>query len=110
MELRDLLEKQKKLDKFITERYDPLMDQKDFLVDNLLGLQVEVSELANATRCFKYWSNKAPESKEKILDEYADVLHFFLLIGNDLNFTAEEIEQAYLKKHEENYRRQLTDY
>ncbi|NEZ80370.1 hypothetical protein EXM60_14580 [Clostridium botulinum] len=110
MELKELLEKQKKLDKFITKRYDPSMQQKDFLVYRLLALHVEVSELANATRSFKYWSEKEPEAKKRILSEYADVLHFFLSVGHALNFTAEEIEEAYLEKHEENYKRQLEGY
>ncbi len=50
-----------------------------------LALLVEVGELANATRCFKYWSNKNGESHERILDEYADGLHFFLSLGIDIN-------------------------
>ena len=106
MEFKDLLEKQRQLDEFITKKHDPLMKQRDFLVYRLLALQVEVSELANSTRSFKYWSDKGPESKERVIDEYADVLHFLLSIGHTLDFTAAEIEQAYLKKHKENYRRQ----
>ena len=46
-----------------------------------LALIVEIGELANATRCFKYWSNKPSETKEVVLDEYADGLHFFLSLG-----------------------------
>lgn len=47
----------------------------------LLALIVEIGELANETRCFKYWSNKAPSPKEITMDEYADGLHFFLSLG-----------------------------
>lgn len=110
MEIKELLEKQKQLDEYITKKFDPTMYQRDFLICRLLALQVEVSELANATRCFKYWSEKPSESKKRVLDEYADVLHFLLSIGHTLNFTAEEIEQAYLKKHKENYKRQEIGY
>lgn len=46
-----------------------------------LACIVEIGELANATRCFKYWSNKGSETKEVVLDEYADGLHFFLSLG-----------------------------
>lgn len=49
--------------------------------ERLLALLVELGEMANETRCFKYWSNKPPSSKERILDEYADALHFFLSLG-----------------------------
>lgn len=47
----------------------------------LLSLLVEIGELANETRCFKYWSNKGPSPKEIVMDEYADGLHFFLSLG-----------------------------
>jgi len=50
----------------------------------ILSLIVEIGELANSTRCFKYWSNKPSESKERVLDEYADGLHFFLSLGIDI--------------------------
>lgn len=47
----------------------------------LLALLVELSEFANESRCFKYWSLKGPGTKERLLDEYADGLHFFLSLG-----------------------------
>ena len=47
----------------------------------LLALIVELGELANETRCFKYWSNKGPSPKEVVMDEYADGLHFLLSLG-----------------------------
>lgn len=115
MQLKIFYEMQKELDNtVIKNRYgQEIVHESDhvaFLTQRLLALQVEVSELANATRCFKYWSNKQPESRERVLDEYADVMHFFLSIGNTLGFTPEEIEKAYLKKHEINYQRQLNNY
>lgn len=47
----------------------------------VLALLVELGEFANETRAFKFWSLKGPSSKEVILDEWADALHFFLSIG-----------------------------
>ena len=47
----------------------------------LLALIVELGELANETRCFKYWSNKSPSDKPIIMDEFADGLHFLLSLG-----------------------------
>ncbi|GAB6150716.1 dUTP diphosphatase [Clostridium novyi] len=179
MDLIELANMQKQLDSFIAKEKglgDPY--NKKFLESRILALKVEIAELANATRCFKYWSNKGPESKERILDEAADVLHFALSIVNlenvnNLNskdvkleninnmiaknfnveresnykvlrskltfqfnslfeyaeerkwgivileliysillmgFTLEELQEAYLKKHEENYKRQEQGY
>ena len=50
----------------------------------MLALLVEIGELANETRCFKYWSNKPASEREVILEEYVDGLHFILSIGIDL--------------------------
>lgn len=51
----------------------------------LLALIIEIGELANETRCFKYWSNKGPSPKEIVMDEFADGLHFLLSLGIPLN-------------------------
>lgn len=61
-------------------RTDSLLDKK------VLALLVEVGELANETRCFKFWSSKGPSEKEVVLEEYADGLHFVLSIGLFLGF------------------------
>ncbi|MCI2111408.1 MAG: dUTP diphosphatase [Bacilli bacterium] len=55
--------------------------------ERILALLVELGEFANETRCFKFWSEKGPSPKEKILDEYADGLHFFLSLGIPLGVT-----------------------
>lgn len=58
----------------------------NFLSERLLALQVEIGELANETRCFKYWSVKPPSEREKILEEYVDGIHFILSLGLTLGF------------------------
>lgn len=124
MTLEKLYEMQKELDKYIIDKryndklkelgYDevPIFsgNDKSFLSDRILALFTEVGEFANATRCFKYWSSKSSESKERLLDEYVDMLHFFLSIGNTMGFTPEEVGQAYKKKWEENFKRQEEGY
>lgn len=150
------------------------MSKEELLDNTILALLVEVGELANTTRCFKHWSTKGMMDKEVVLDELADVWHFYLSIGNQLKtrvdhqsleyenyfmenrskvdvflniyywanyktvtpsgrktptvegymelgtainllghklgFTDKEVEQAYIKKHEENYKRQREGY
>lgn len=167
MNITKLLDKQRELDVFIVKGKN-LGDAYDnkFLEDRKLAVLVEIGEFANTTRCFKYWSNKGPESKEVILDEAADCLHFILslitltstevmvnledivmaanialevgpvnlttgfntlyeLAINEhwedvlkslvalvtvLGFTLEDLEDAYMKKHEVNYQRQNSGY
>ena len=45
---------------------------------NRLEILVELGELANETRCFKYWSKKQIGDKEKVLEEYIDCLFMTL--------------------------------
>ena len=52
--------------------------------DRILALLVELAEMANETRCFKYWSLQNPSDKEVILEEYGDGIHFLLSLGIDL--------------------------
>jgi dimeric dUTPase (all-alpha-NTP-PPase superfamily) len=64
-----------------------------------LALLVELGELANETRTFKFWSTKGPSPKARILDEYADGLHFLLSLGLALNTSQKVFTYfAYKKK------------
>jgi dimeric dUTPase (all-alpha-NTP-PPase superfamily) len=56
-----------------------------------LAFLVELGELANETRCFKYWSKRPASEKEIILEEYVDGLHFVLSIGLELEVTEIEL-------------------
>lgn len=60
------------------------LENKDLRDDRFMALLVELGELANETRSFKYWSLKKPSPKSVIIEEFSDVLHFLLTIGLDL--------------------------
>ena len=89
-----LFNKQKELDLAIQVNHN--VTYEDTMERRFLALNVEIGELANATRCFKYWSNKKSESKERIMDEYADGLHFLLSLGvaNGIKETSFEYEES----------------
>lgn len=84
MNLQKLFQMQNTLDHRIEEEHNlkgvPLFQKK------VLSLQVELGELANETRCFKFWSTKKPSSKDVILEEYVDCIHFILSLGLEKNF------------------------
>jgi len=86
MNLQRLFQMQNDLDKRIESEHNlsgvPLLRKK------ILSLQVELGELANETRCFKFWSTKGPSDHDVILEEYVDCLHFILSIGIEKNFEA----------------------
>lgn len=88
MNLEKLFVMQEELDRFIQTSKgvdENLFDKKG------LALIVELAELANETRAFKFWSSKGPSDREVILEEYVDSIHFLLSLGidRDLNMLSE---------------------
>ncbi len=80
---------QRELDNRIVQEHE--LEGQNLFKKKLLALMVEVGELANETRCFKYWSKKAPSPKETILEEYVDGIHFILSLGLELGVTHGEL-------------------
>lgn len=60
--------------------------------DRVLALLVEAGELANETRCFKYWSLQKPSEDAVIFEEFSDIVHFSLSLGIDIGFDERIIE------------------
>ena len=55
-----------------------------------LELLVEFGELANETRCFKFWSINQTGKKNRILEEYIDCLFMILYFCNITNVSLRE--------------------
>lgn len=85
-----LFNMQKELDIYIEENNG--IKKADLLDKKILALLVEAGELANETKCFKFWSKKQPSEKEIILEEYVDGFHFLLSIGLDKDYTFSSLE------------------
>lgn len=109
MNLKKLFETQRQLDLRIEQQH-PRQEGEDRIAKKILALQVELGELANEWRGFKFWSNNQqprikalrnpammPEDQEwynPLLEEYVDGLHFILSIGLDIEVSDEDIEIA----------------
>ncbi|WP_155592797.1 dUTP diphosphatase [Lysinibacillus cavernae] len=87
MNLQQLFNMQKELDDFIEQTQNI---QQDVFQEKGLALMVELAELANETRCFKFWSTKGPSAREVILEEYVDSIHFILSLGLLKGYTSIE--------------------
>ncbi|WP_226583591.1 dUTP diphosphatase [Halobacillus litoralis] len=74
---------QGRLDEYIENQHKLYKGEK--VQEKILALLVELGELANETRCFKFWSTKGPSDKAVILEEFVDGVHFLLSIGLDLD-------------------------
>ncbi|PYF08996.1 dUTP diphosphatase [Ureibacillus chungkukjangi] len=160
MKFNELFVMQRELDTFIENTQNI---KRDVFKEKGLALMIELAELANETRCFKFWSTKGPSEREVILEEFVDSIHFLLSLGNakglslenwpevkvkedlttwflrtqevilafiqnptrdsyqdvwqyygvlafNLDFSLEDIIQAYLAKNEKNYERQRNGY
>lgn len=75
---------QKELDKYIETKRE--LSGESLLERKLLAFQVELAELANETRSFKFWSEKGPSPHAVILEEYVDGIHFLLSIGIEYGY------------------------
>lgn len=82
MNFQKLFKMQEELDRFIQSKQGV---NEDVFQKKGLALLVELAELANETRCFKFWSQKGPSEREVILEEYVDSIHFLLSLGIEKN-------------------------
>ncbi|NEU29855.1 dUTPase [bacterium LRH843] len=85
MEIKTLFQIQKQLNDRINQEHQ--LEGHDLFDEQQLAFLVELGELANETRCFKYWSRKPSSERTMILEEYVDGLHFILTLGLTLGFT-----------------------
>ncbi|MEG0822976.1 MAG: dUTP diphosphatase [Erysipelotrichaceae bacterium] len=90
LKIEDLYSIQKELDDRIAKIHN--VSYEETKTKRILALLVEIGELANETRCFKYWSNKASSPKEVVLEEYVDGIHFLLSLGLYFNEQPKIIE------------------
>ncbi len=79
MNIEKLFNMQRGLDRYIEEGHN--LAGKDLFDQKTLALLVEIGELANETRCFKFWSTKGPSERNVILEEFVDGVHFILSLG-----------------------------
>lgn len=79
IELKPLINEQAKLDAHIQSQHQvTYANTRD---KRILALLVEIGEMINETKTFKFWSKKPSAEKPIILDEYADGLHFLLSLS-----------------------------
>lgn len=87
MDWKTLFTMQKQLDTYIETNQN--VTGNDLFEEKILALFTEIGELANETRCFKFWSNKPKSEADVILAEYVDGLHFIMSLGLDYGYQYE---------------------
>jgi dimeric dUTPase (all-alpha-NTP-PPase superfamily) len=96
MNVEKLYSMQTGLDTHIEEQHG--LKEEDLFDRKMLALLVELGELANETRSFKFWSLKPASDKEVILEEFVDGVHFILSLGLETGFRYKG--DQFEKKHE----------
>ena len=104
IDLNKLYIKQAELDQRIADNHH--VSYETTRERRILALLVEIGEFSNATRCFKYWSNKPSEVQDVVLDEYVDGLHFFLSLGIDIKVNKKNYHYT---KHADNLTKQVLE-
>lgn len=88
-----LFEMQRTLDQAIQRERG--LEKENLTAKKILAFQVELGELANETRCFKFWSHKKASPDTVVLEEYVDGLHFLLSIGLETGEVFLELEPGH---------------
>jgi dimeric dUTPase (all-alpha-NTP-PPase superfamily) len=103
--LEDIFTWQARFNNQIRETRSLDFSASEWMQREAIGLMVELGEVMEEAR-YKWWKNPVPIDGEKLHEELVDVLHFFISMCIDAGLDAEGLYQGYLKKNQENFRRQ----
>ncbi|UUD36468.1 dUTP diphosphatase [Mycoplasmopsis citelli] len=85
MNLSKIFEMQKDLDQKIKEKSfisNPDLSEDQIVINGTIALVVEASEFANEIQSFKYWKKNKNVITDKVLEEFADLVHFLVSFSN----------------------------
>lgn len=89
LKLTDIRALQSHLDERIMINHG--VTRQETRLKRILALMVEIGELANETRAFKFWSFKKASEKAVLLEELGDCVHFAVSLGIDLGYSRESL-------------------
>lgn len=78
--MENMMKIHKQLEDKIEKRFD--LSPRSMHDENIVAFMVEIGELANETKCFKYWSADKSIKRARVLEEYADLCHVLIGLGN----------------------------
>ncbi|RKD26400.1 Dimeric dUTPase, all-alpha-NTP-PPase (MazG) superfamily [Caminicella sporogenes DSM 14501] len=89
MELNQLFKIQEVIENHIKKLSDideNVVGEENVFDLKFLALQVKTAEIANLTKCYKYYKIKENIPREKLIIRYIDAMKFLLSIGNAHGF------------------------
>lgn len=90
-----------------------LKESIELVKEYSLMAHIEMGEMLNELPYLKAWKNydkmtntEIDQAMEKAREEYIDIIHFMINVGLLLDFSGNDVFQAYKEKNQENYERQ----
>ena len=84
MNLKVIFEKQIKLDETLHNNViNP--NEKNLREKEIIALLVELGEFANEVKLFKYWKKHKEINQTKMLEEFADGIHFLTSLATEFH-------------------------
>jgi len=107
MILKRMFECQAKLQKMLGYDFENMnvIEKEQLTKDMVLYLLEETHEFLRETNFKTHKKIRKEVDCNKIKEELADILHFFINCCLIWNFSAEDIEEAFFTKNEKNFRR-----
>ena len=85
------------------------IELNDILLRNLVtAMSVECSELMTELQ-YKWWKDKQPIDRNRILEESIDILHFLYQFWISSGFKPDEVIEAFREKNKKNFKRFFSD-
>lgn len=78
---------------------------EEWIQKEVLAMISELSELLDEVN-FKWWKNPKEVDFNRVKEELIDILHFFMSMCLKVGMDADEVFDRYIKKNEENFKRQ----
>lgn len=97
---------QRRFDEYLAAKRD-LSDitREQWIQKETLAMLSELAELIDEVN-FKWWKNPKPVDDDRVKEELVDILHFFVSMCIKMGMDADELCGRYIRKNEENFKRQ----
>jgi len=84
-------------------------DKEKWILNYTRAMQQEISELVDSVP-WKWWAKYQKFDEQNARVEVVDLFHFLVSLAQTLGMSAEDVFQAYAKKHQVNLQRQESGY
>ena len=84
-------------------------EREKWILNYTRAMQQEIAELVDSVP-WKWWAKYQKFDEQNARVEVVDLFHFLVSLAQTLGMSAEDVFQAYSKKHQVNLQRQETGY